>query len=371
MMTPEMADQQRTELRENSQTAYQREIAESLNSIKNTINYMKRILVMFVFAASLAQAQPTIKAIVNAASGYNYYGAGPSTWYSIYGTGLSIVTASWSTFTDGQMPTSLDGVSVTLVGWSFNAAGTAAINVSVSGYVDYVSPTQVNFVSPANMVALYSNIQISNSAGTACYNGGIGTPGACPPPAGGEAKNYPALFTFGSFTVPFDGSEVFGVCGFAPCALPYVLAQHAHDYSLVTASNPARIGENIILYGTGMGSTTTSVTNGSIDESGELGNFPIITISSLSGATTTAVVSWAGLISPGLYQINMVVPTTYGLLPGQFGNLPTGPVAIAPNVGVNTADELIPATDAMSPAILPLCNLSSPNCACPYPTNCQ
>jgi uncharacterized protein (TIGR03437 family) len=56
----------------------------------------------------------------------------------------------------------------------------------------------------------------------------------------------PQLVAPGIFTLP-DGSGAI---------------QHAADYSLVTASNPATPGETIIIYATGLGSVSTMVADG-------------------------------------------------------------------------------------------------------------
>lgn len=70
-------------------------------------------------------------------------------------------------------------------------------------------------------------------------------------------------------------------------------------------SSPATPGEVIILYGNGFGPTTPPVTGGSPDQSGILPQMPTITLGGIPAA-----VQFAGLISPGLYQFNVTVPTS-------------------------------------------------------------
>ena len=86
-------------------------------------------------------------------------------------------------------------------------------------------------------------------------------------------------------------------------------ALHA-DYSLLGPttlypglSTPAKPGEPVSLYGVGFGLPTAALSNGSSSQSGALAALPVCSIGS-----NTAPVSFAGLISPGLYQINMTIP---------------------------------------------------------------
>ena len=95
-------------------------------------------------------------------------------------------------------------------------------------------------------------------------------------------------------------------------ATQYVVATHA-DYSLVGPRSlsvpgypftPAQPGETITLYGFGFGLPTTALINGSSSQSGPLPTMPLIQIGGSS-----ATVTFAGVISPGLYQLNVVVPS--------------------------------------------------------------
>jgi uncharacterized protein (TIGR03437 family) len=66
---------------------------------------------------------------------------------------------------------------------------------------------------------------------------------------------------------------------------------------------PARPGETISIYGFGFGLPATPLVNGSATQSGLLPAMPSIQIGGLS-----ANVVYAGLVSPGLYLFNVVVP---------------------------------------------------------------
>ena len=82
------------------------------------------------------QAAPAIttSSVVNAGSLLT--GAAPNTILSIFGPNLSPISRAWTTsdFVNGALPTSLDGVSVTING--------------KPAYVTFVSPKQVNVLAP-------------------------------------------------------------------------------------------------------------------------------------------------------------------------------------------------------------------------------
>ena len=93
----------------------------------------------------------------------------------------------------------------------------------------------------------------------------------------------------------------------------YPVAQHA-DYSLLGPGSmfapeysftPATAGETIILYATGFGLPSAALVSGSATQFGVLPNLPSIRIGGVA-----ANVTFAALISPGLYQINVMVPAT-------------------------------------------------------------
>jgi uncharacterized protein (TIGR03437 family) len=94
-------------------------------------------------------------------------------------------------------------------------------------------------------------------------------------------------------------------------ATNYVVAQHG-GYSLLGPASlsapgysltPAAPGEAIILYGVGFGMPGGGVTAVSLTQSGVLPSPPSYTV---GGKPATTL--FAGLISPGLYQINLAVP---------------------------------------------------------------
>ena len=218
----------------------------------------------------MAWAQiPTITLVANA-EGENPVIA-PNTWVEIKGSNLSKPGDSriWQTpdFVNSQLPTSLDGVSVMVGG--------------KSAYVYYISPTQIDILTPPGVLPGTAAVQVTNN-------------GAVSPPFTVQAQTLsPSFFNL-------NGG-------------PYVLAQHGADNSLIGpasfsvpgyAFTPAKPGETVVLYANGFGQTSTPVVAGSETQGGNLSPPPIVTIGG-----TNAQVTFAGLISPGLFQFNVVIPT--------------------------------------------------------------
>ena len=212
-------------------------------------------------------ASPPAISLVANAEGENPVIA-PNTWVEVKGSNLSPPgdTRTWqnSDFVGGNLPVSLDNVSVTVNG--------------KSAYVYYISPTQVNILTPPDaMTGAVPVVVTVNGSASAAYTA--------------QAQN-----SSPSFFVINGG--------------PYVVAQHAANYSLVGPASlypgvttPAKPGETLVLYANGFGPTGTAVVSGSPTQSGILSPLPAVTIGGIA-----ANVSYAALISPGLYQINVAVP---------------------------------------------------------------
>ena len=92
-------------------------------------------------------------ASIGGAAGPNAGIAG-NTWLSIYGTSLAATTRNWqaSDFNGSNLPTSLDGVTVTMNG--------------APAYVYYVSPKQIDVLSPANLQPGPIQVQTTNNGFT-------------------------------------------------------------------------------------------------------------------------------------------------------------------------------------------------------------
>jgi uncharacterized protein (TIGR03118 family) len=210
----------------------------------------------------------------------------PNSWVTIKGNALSAVTANWSVSGNTLPTTPVGGVGVTVNG--------TAVPVSS------VSNQAITFLVPADTPLGSAQIVVSSNGLTS------GTVTATVVPMA------PAFFSLG--TVAATGHTYVSAthASFTPVA-------PANFISATVTSTPATPGETILLFGTGFGATTSGQTT--------LPVMPTIVIDGL-----VANVTYAGMISPGLYQINAVVPAgvTKGqdaLVVGLLGNGETQPNA--------------------------------------------
>jgi uncharacterized protein (TIGR03437 family) len=222
-------------------------------------------VIMKTTVQSASQSAPVIGLVANAEG--ESATIAPNTWVEIKGSNLAPLgdTRVWagSDFVNNQMPTQLDEVSVTVNG--------------KSAYVYYISPTQVNILTPPDAMSGPVQVVLTN-------NGVVSA-----------AYTAPAQTISPSFFV-FPGG--------------YVAAEHANGSLLgpVTlypnSSTPAKPGETVVLYANGFGPTSTPLVNGSPMQSGRLSPLPVVKIGGI-----TATVTFAGLnITPGEFQLNVIVP---------------------------------------------------------------
>jgi uncharacterized protein (TIGR03437 family) len=199
--------------------------------------------------------------VVNAASSSMFTaGVAPGEFISIYGSNLASTTQA-----DGSFPFNLGGVQVMVNGRQ------APIYV--------VSPTQISAVIPFETSEVIASIQVVNN----------NVPS-------NTVSSFVNLTAPGVFTNPAGG-------------LGSAAALHA-DYSLVSASSPAQIGETIAVYLTGLGAVTPTVSDGTPGPSSPPYSMATNTINVYVDnvqATTTFVGLAPALI--GLYQINFAVPS--------------------------------------------------------------
>lgn len=228
--------------------------------------------------------------VVNGASFQPTISAG--SWVTIVGDNLSASTRTWTgeELAGGNLPTSLDGVSVTING--------------KPAYIQYISPTQINVVSPADDSVGPVEVRVtSNGQTSAAANVTLD-------------KATPSFFTF-------DGK--------------YLAATHADNSwlgktglftSAPTATTPAKPGETIVLYGNGFGATNPVIAGNRITDA----IAPVADNVSITIGGQPATVAFAGLVPPfaRMYQVNVVVPD----------GLPAGDHAVV----VQTSSAASPAT---------------------------
>jgi uncharacterized protein (TIGR03437 family) len=174
----------------------------------------------------------------------------PGEFISIFGANLATRAA-----TDPTLPTGLDGVEVLVNG--------------VPASVRYVSAGQINAVIPLGIDTPIASIQVVNSLGTS-----------------NTVSNFVGVTQPGIFNSATSAPAVF----------------HGNN-TIVSASNPAVVGEELVVYLTGLGT---------LDSSGNATNLSYVS-ADFSGVTGT--IDYAG-IEPGTplavgagYQMNVTVPS--------------------------------------------------------------
>jgi len=196
----------------------------------------------------------------------------PNTWIKVQGSNLAPPGDSrfWlsSDFLNNKMPTQLDGVGVTVNG--------------KSAYLYHISPTELQILTPPDALSGSIQVQLTNNGATS----NVAT-------VQGQAQS-PSFF------------EAVSTSG-----VHYVLGTHAGDGSLIgpsslfpNSSRPVKPGESIYLIANGFGPTDTPVVSGSLTQTGNLSQLPVITIGG-----SPATVSSAGLLGIGTYMIKLTVPS--------------------------------------------------------------
>lgn len=192
----------------------------------------------------------------------------PNEIVTIYGSGLAASTVSAPSL---PLPTSLGGVQVTV-------NGQAAPLI-------YVTPGQIAFIVPQAISPFFNvlnaTVQVVNN----------------------NVKSNPVT-VYTSLTAP-------GIFSAGGNAIGGAAAQHASGtFPLVTSANPAKIGEGVVLYATGLGGVTPSVGDGAPAPSSPLSSVND-TADEVDYGATKANLAFAGLTPglAGLYQLNTSVAT--------------------------------------------------------------
>jgi uncharacterized protein (TIGR03437 family) len=215
-------------------------------------------------------SNPAITA-VNTASGSKEIAQ--NDFIEIHGVGLAPPSVGpngmlWDSapdFAQGRMPTLLSNVGVKVNG--------------KPAYVYYINETQINALTPLDSSVGPESVIVTNgSNSSAAFMANVGTVA-------------PTFLRFGSTN--------------------YIAARHANGALLGPASMsvpgysfaPAQPGETILLYGVGFGLPNIPLVDGA---SSQFGNLPTLPVIQIGG--TAAEVQFAGVVTPGLYQFNVIVP---------------------------------------------------------------
>ncbi len=220
----------------------------------------------FTLTPQAAGNPPAISAngVVNGASFQP--GVVPGSWVTIQGSNLASTTDTWANaIVNGNLPTSLDGVSVSIGGQP--------------AYIYYISPTQINAVAP-NVGTGSMQATVTNSGGTsAAANVDVSTVS-------------PAFFLWaGKYAVATrqDGSLA------------------VKNGTFGSATIPAKPGDVLILWGTGFGPTSPAAPAGVQTPSDQIYSTANPVTVTLGGIPATV---YGAALSPGyagLYQVAIQV----------------------------------------------------------------
>jgi uncharacterized protein (TIGR03437 family) len=230
------------------------------------------------------QAAPVLQTSNPVVNGADFLPGGVAeyTWVTVFGSNMSSTTRSWqaSDIPNGKLPTQLDGVSVTVDG--------------KPAYISYISPTQVNALVAADFTL--GPVQVTTANQTLASGSTTATLQATSPAFFISKTNYAAAL--------HANNTIVGPTTLFP-----------------NNSTPAAPNETIELYATGFGPGNTPIPDGQT----------ITTPIPITGVTVTignapAVVAFAGLVGPGLYQINVTIPAS----------TLTGDAAVSATIGSQT-----------------------------------
>jgi uncharacterized protein (TIGR03437 family) len=206
----------------------------------------------------------SVTSIVNSAT-YTSDALAPNCIASIFGTDLSFDTAAISPANSQYrlLPDALAGVSVIVGGFKAK--------------LYYVSPTQINFLMPSDLRPGDVHLFVARQ----------GTAG-------------PTL----KITVHDVGPGLYEL-------QPGIVAATHADNVVITGDSPARAGDIVVLYGTGLGRTDPDVISGEIN----MTPAQIVRIKDLRVLVSGTAVSGASILyagvtpgTPGLYQVNVALP---------------------------------------------------------------
>ncbi|MBZ5594857.1 MAG: hypothetical protein LAP39_21640 [Acidobacteriia bacterium] len=231
-----------------------------------------------VLIPSGTQNPPAITSVTNAADGNNN-AIQSNSWVTIWGSNLAPANSNrtWGSkdIVNGKLPASLDGVSVTING--------------KTAFVEFISPTQLNVLAPDDDTSGPVNIVVTNQ-------------GTASAPFSAQLEMYsPAFFTFSPPNQRYIAA-VFPLTN--PDGSTEYLAPSG-AFGTGASSRPARSGDIVQLYGTGFGPTNPKPPPGE----SFFGALRTVMPVKLTVGGINADVTFAGLSSTGLYQLNVAVPS--------------------------------------------------------------
>jgi uncharacterized protein (TIGR03437 family) len=222
--------------------------------------------------------------------------------YAVYNSQLYDSANSSNSPTDGSLPLQVDFTSV-----SFDVP---SAGISVPGYIDFVSPTQVNVWVPWELAG-QSSVQMKVNVDEGYWGNVVTVP---------LATAAPGFFLYnGNVAIAQDQS-----------------------YSLISTSNPAVPGQAIVLYCNGLGAVTNQPADGAPASGTALSSTTTTPVVTIGGQTAQVIFSGLSPGFVGLYQVNVYVPA--GL---SAGNQPitisiAGQTSPAQTVGASPQTIMLP-----------------------------
>ena len=203
-------------------------------------------------------AASSITAVLSANLDPNATSLVPGGLISIFGSNLAPVATGLNGWSGNTLPFALNGIRL-LIG------GRPAPLL-------YVSPGQLNAEVPVDLTGTSAQVMVTNASGViASYTANV-------------VSSAPAIFFYPT---------------------PAILKNA--DFSLVTAANPVKSGDAIVVYATGLGQTSPALTTGLAPAIGSLDGTTPVT-ATIGGKPATVIYSVASPSFPGLYQVGMTVP---------------------------------------------------------------
>ncbi|HEY1340496.1 MAG TPA: IPT/TIG domain-containing protein, partial [Bryobacteraceae bacterium] len=254
--------------------------------LTNSLGYANKVTPRVTPPSSL----PVVTSVVNGAS--FTAGVAANTWVTIRGSNLSSQTDVWdNAIIAGVLPTALDNVKVTIGGRPV--------------YVEYVSLSQINVLTPPDLATGILQVVVTTPAGASApfsVDSLAYMPAIFPWPAGQPVATH-ADFTWAAKAGTFQGATTI----------------------------PAKPGEVIILWGTGMGPTQPAAPAG-VQVSGGPYSTTSMPAVSLNLVPTTV---YGAALAPGyagLYQLAFQIPADW-----QDGDYPiTGTIGGVPFASAGT-----------------------------------
>jgi uncharacterized protein (TIGR03437 family) len=226
--------------------------------------------VFFRLIRYTTQPAPSVASVVSAASFQP--GVAGGGWISIFGTALAATTRPWGTgdIQGTKLPKALDGTAVSIADRDL--------------VVSYVSPTQINALVPFDLPEGQAYAVVTNAVGSSV------------PVSVKVTKTQPALFVF-----PAENGK------YAAAVHPDgVYVGKAGLLGAGVAVRPAQPNGVVSFYGTGFGPTNPACSAVDLYQ----GAFPLPDQDQLRIriANLNAEITFAGAVTPGLYQFNVKIP---------------------------------------------------------------